>query len=297
MVRVPGVPAIVPGVPAIVPGRVSHSRRGPKRHRFRYRTYQWLVDLDDLPDHRSLASFRVADHLGDASRSLRENVAAFAAARGEVLESGDRVLMLANARSLGYVFNPLTVFWCLGPAEEPRWVILEVHNTYGERHAYLARPDRFSLRKEFYVSPFFAVNGQYDVTLRLDRDRINVVIDLSQHGSRVFSATFAGRPRPVRRTTLLVAALVPYQVWALIRLHGIWLWLRRLPVVRRTPRSGSGGSGSPRADEIAGLGFDAVFRRMWEFYLAYSEAGFRSGYLGVSQFALVRRQRRNRPWS
>jgi cyclopropane-fatty-acyl-phospholipid synthase len=52
-----------------------------------------------------------------------------------------------------------------------------------------------------------------------------------------------------------------------------------------------------RADEIAGLGFDAVFRRMWEFYPAYSEAGFRSGYLGVSQFVLVRQHRRNRPWS
>ncbi|TCO26143.1 hypothetical protein EV652_10734 [Kribbella steppae] len=228
----------IPRVPAIVPGHVSHSRRGAKRHRFRHRTYQWLVDLDDLPDHRPLASFRVGDHLGDSSRSLRENVAAFATAHGEVLESEDRVLMLANARSLGYVFNPLTVFWCLGPADEPRWVVLEVHNTYGERHAYLARPDRFSLRKEFYVSPFFAVNGRYDVTLRLDRDRINVVIDLCQDGLRVFSAAFAGRPRPVRFATLAAAALVPYQVWALIRAHGVWLWLRRLPVVRRTPVEG-----------------------------------------------------------
>jgi uncharacterized protein len=228
----------VPGVPAIVPGHVSHHRRGPKRHRFRYRTYQWLVDLDDLPDRRPLASFRVSDHLGDPSRSLRDNVATLAAAHGEVLGSEDRVLMLANARSLGYVFNPLTVFWCLGPGGEPRWVVLEVHNTYGERHAYLARPDRSSVRKEFYVSPFFEVSGRYDVTLRLDRDRINVVIELSQDGSRFFIATFAGRPRPVRRTTVLAAAMVPFQVWALIRAHGIWLWLRRLPVVRRTPVEG-----------------------------------------------------------
>ena len=227
-----------PSVPAIVPGHVSHSRRAPKRHRFRYPTYQWLVDLDDLPDQGPLASFRVGDHLGDPSRSLRENVAALAAEHGEVLGSEDRVLMLANARSLGYVFNPLTVFWCLGQADEPRWVVLEVHNTYGERHAYLARPDRSSLRKEFYVSPFFEVSGRYDVTLRLDRDRIDVVIELSQDGSRVFSAAFAGRPQPVRRTTVLAAALVPFQVWALIRAHGIWLWLRRLPVVRRTPVEG-----------------------------------------------------------
>ena len=136
----------VPTVPAIVPGHVSHHRRAPKGHRFRYPTYQWLVDLDDLPDHRPLASFRVDDHLGDPLRSLRENVATLAATHGEVLGTEDRVLMLANARSLGYVFNPLTVFWCLSPAGEPRWAILEVHNTYGERHAYLARSDRSSLR-------------------------------------------------------------------------------------------------------------------------------------------------------
>ena len=82
------------------------------------------------------------------------------------------------------------------------------------------------------------MSGRYDVTLRLDRDRINVVIELSQDESRVFSAVFAGRPQPVRRTTVIAAALVPFQVWALIRVHGVWLWLRRLPVVRRTPAEG-----------------------------------------------------------
>ncbi|MEV0287980.1 DUF1365 domain-containing protein [Kribbella sp. NPDC050820] len=219
-------------MPAIVPGHVSHTRRVPKRHRFRYRTYQWLVDIDALPDRGALASFQGRDHLGDPSLPLRDNVAAFVRAAGERLEPQDRVLMLANARSLGYVFNPLTVFWCLTPAAELRWAVLEVHNTYGGRHTYLARPGRSSLRKEFYVSPFFTVHGEYDVTLSLDHDRISVAIDLRQHQTRVFSAAFTGRPTPVRRTTMLAAALVPYQVATLIRLHGIWLWLRRLPVVR-----------------------------------------------------------------
>ncbi|MFI7061323.1 DUF1365 domain-containing protein [Kribbella sp. NPDC050124] len=228
----------VPQTPAIVAGHVSHTRRVPKRHRFRYPTYQWLVDLDDLPPHRLFASFQARDHLGDPARSLRANVTRLAATHGARLESEDRLLMLANARSLGYVFNPLSVFWCLTPAGELRWAVLEVHNTYGGRHAYLARPDRSSLRKEFYVSPFFTVDGEYDVTLRLDRDRISVAIDLCQNGVRVFSASFTGRPSPVRRRTILAAALVPYQVATLIRAHGIWLWLRRLPVVRRPSAEG-----------------------------------------------------------
>lgn len=228
----------VPQVPAIVPGHVSHTRRVPKRHRFRYRTYQWLVDIDALPDRGPLASFRRGDHLGDPSLSLRDSVAAFARGAGELLEPQDRVLMLANARSLGYVFNPLTVFWCLTSSGQLRWAVLEVHNTYGDRHTYLARPGRPSLRKDFYVSPFFTVDGEYDVTLRLDRDRIDVAIDLRQRGHRVFSAAFTGRPAPVRLSTVLAAALVPYQVATLIRVHGIWLWLRRLPVVRRTSAEG-----------------------------------------------------------
>ncbi|MFK4084381.1 DUF1365 domain-containing protein [Kribbella sp. NPDC020789] len=221
---------------------MSHTRRLPRRHRFRYRTYQWLVDVDDLPAGGRLASFRPADHLNGGERSLRDNLAAFVTARGEALESGDQVLMLANARSFGHVFDPLSVFWCFTPDGGLRWVVLEVHNTYGERHAYLAHPGvdgRFTVEKAFYVSPFFTVDGSYEVVLDLTAERVAVAINLHQNHTRVFSAAFTGNPRPAtRRTVLAVAARTPfvtYQVSALIRLHGIALWLRRLPVVHRVP--------------------------------------------------------------
>lgn len=238
--RRPDQPAVVglPPLPAIVSGHVSHSRRMPVRHRFRYRTYQWLVDVDRLPRRR----FSARDHLG-LGPSLRDNIATFTAAHGIQLRQDDRVLMLANARSpFGFVFDPLSVFWCLTSTGELRCVVLEIHNTYGERHAQLARPDgagRFTVGKEFYVSPFFTVDGRYDVTLRLDPDRVSVAIDLVQHDRRVFSAAFTGQPRPATRRTVVRAALltpfVTYQVWALIRMHGVVLWLRRLPVIHREP--------------------------------------------------------------
>ena len=207
------------------------------RHRFRYPTYQWLVDVDALPHKR----FRASDHLGSGS-SLRENIAVFAATHGVRLAPDDRVVMLANARSLGYVFDPLSVFWCLTSAGDVRCVVLEIHNTYGERHAQLARPDaagRFSLGKEFYVSPFFTVEGRYDVTLRVEAERVSVAIELIQHERRVFTAAFVGQPRPANRLNVIRAALrtplVTYQIWALIRMHGVLLWLRRLPVIKRQP--------------------------------------------------------------
>jgi DUF1365 family protein len=228
----------LPQLPAVVVGHVSHSRRLPVRHRFRYRTYQWLVDVDDLPRRR----FSAADHLG-LGPSLRGNIATFTAAHGIRLRPDDHLVMLANARNrLGFVFDPLSVFWCFTSTGELRCVVLEIHNTYGDRHAQLARPDAsgcFTLGKEFYVSPFFTVEGRYDVTLRLDAERVSVAIDLIQHEHRVFSAAFTGQPHRASRRAVLRAALltpfVTYQVWALIRIHGVWLWLRRLPLIQREP--------------------------------------------------------------
>lgn len=233
---------MLPELPAVVPGVVRHTRRRPFTHRFRYRTYQWLVDVDRPPHRPPLATFAAADHLGRSGGSLRDKLAAYLATEGVELGPDDRVVMLANARSLGHVFDPLSVFWCLDPDGALRCVVLEVHNTYGERHAQLLRPDRNgrgSLAKQFYVSPFLTVSGRYDVTVRLSPERVTVAVSLSQDGDRMFSASFAGRVRKSSRRAVLAAALrtplVTYQVSALIRLHGVWLWLRRLPVVRRVP--------------------------------------------------------------
>jgi uncharacterized protein len=233
---------MLPELPAVVPGVVRHTRRRPFTHRFRYRTYQWLVDVDRLPHRPPLATFAAADHLGRSGGSLRDKLAVYLATEGAELGPDDRVVMLANARSFGHVFDPLSVFWCLAPDGALRFVVLEVHNTHGERHAQLLRPDRNgrgSLDKEFYVSPFLSVSGRYDVTVRLSPERVAVAVSLSQDGDRVFSATFAGQARTASRRVVLAAALrtpvVTYQVSTLIRLHGVWLWLRRLPVVRRVP--------------------------------------------------------------
>ena len=102
--------------PAIYDSLVAHARREPLRNAFSYRSYQWLVDLDALPRLarwlRPLAQFRAADHLGDPRRSIRARTSIdFLAGHGIDL-AGGRVLMLANARVLGYVFNPLSVYWC-----------------------------------------------------------------------------------------------------------------------------------------------------------------------------------------
>ena len=109
---------LAPPVPALVVGTVSHTRRRPLHHAFTHRQFQWLVDVDELPalrwPTRWLARFEASDHLDGARRGggLRADLESFLARHGVRLDSGDRVLMLAHARVVGHVFDPLTVFWC-----------------------------------------------------------------------------------------------------------------------------------------------------------------------------------------
>lgn len=239
-----------PPLPALVVGRVNHTRRIPKHHAFTYSQYQWLVDVDALPRFAwplsLLARFDARDHLdsGRLGGGIRGDVERFLARNGVDLPDRARIVMLANARVLGHVFDPLSVFWCFSEVGSPLAVIFEVHNTYGERHAYLMHVDdsgRATSDKAFYVSPFNDVSGTYSVRLRLEPDRVAVSIGLDREGRRVLTATTSGQPLPATRSNLLRTSLrhplMPQRVTALIRLHGILLWLRRLPVQPRPKHS------------------------------------------------------------
>jgi uncharacterized protein len=238
----------LPTLPAIVHGDVAHLRRAPVRHAFRHRVYQWLVDLDQLPRVpwilRPVAGFHARDHLGgtgpEASADIRANVERFLGERGVRLGDDGRVVMLVNARVLGHVFNPLSVFWCFAGDGTLRCVVAEVHNTYGERHAYLLQPDSDGAAqadKRLYVSPFNDVSGEYRLGFHVSDAQVRVTVSLVHAGDVVFDASFDGVPVPVTPARVASAVLrrpvMPLRVAALIRLHGACLWLRRLPVVDR----------------------------------------------------------------
>jgi predicted NAD/FAD-binding protein/DUF1365 family protein len=208
---------------------IGHSRHRPFRRRFTHRSHTWLVDLDDLPDHGLLARFEARDHLGDPDLTLRENVDAFLA-RHDVDLAGGRVLMAAMPRAFGYCFNPISVFWCLGPDGGQRAVVVEVHNTYGDRHAYLVHPDeqgRARTDKQLYVSPFHGTDGHYELVVPFPRPRIEVSVTLHTDDGARFSAWLHGEPADVSPLRTAPAAL---RTSLLIRAHGLWLWARRLPV-------------------------------------------------------------------
>ncbi|MFI7588184.1 DUF1365 domain-containing protein [Spongisporangium articulatum] len=229
---------------------IAHARTAPLRNVFRYRSYLWLVDLDALPvlprALRPLARFRAADHFEGAGTTIRARLDAYLATQGVDLRGG-RVLMAASARVLGYVFNPLSVFWCHDPSGDLVCVVAEVHNTYGQCHPYLVRTDArggAETPKAFYVSPFEPVEGTYRMSLPEPGETLELVVTLHRPSppdggppAPPFVATVRGRRRPATAGTLLALAvrspLAPLVGALRIRRQGIALWLRGLPVVPR----------------------------------------------------------------
>ncbi|MFV0126657.1 DUF1365 domain-containing protein [Streptomyces sp. HMX112] len=233
--------------PALYDCVVSHARTAPLHHGFRHRTYLWLVDLDQTPLLprllRPLARFDPRDHFGGSAPSIRAGLDAYLHAHGVDLDGGS-VLMLAHARVLGYVFNPITVYWCHNRDGTLVCVVTEVHNTYGQRHCYLLRPDdsgRAEVEKDFYVSPFFPVDGVYRMRLPVPGDRLALTVQLRRDDTTPFTATVHGTHLPATaRQVWRVALRRPWSTAAVtagIRLHGIRLLLRGLPVQPRPPHA------------------------------------------------------------
>ncbi|CAM3137899.1 DUF1365 domain-containing protein [Tsukamurella hominis] len=235
--------------PAMYDTEIGHLRRSPVEYGFRHRSASWFIDVDAPPTVpwwlRPLVSFRAADHLSpvaDGADTLRRRVEQTLRDNGAEVPGGP-ITALLNARCLGYVFDPLTVFWCHDAAGEVRAIVAEVHNTYSGRHAYVLGPGAHagaSVAKEFYVSPFHPVDGVYRLRMPEPDGELSIDVVLERPGRAPFTAQWRGTRRPATPGRILLsqlrAPLVPLLVAVRIRRHGIRLWASGLPLV---PRPGS----------------------------------------------------------
>ncbi len=224
--------------------RITHLRRAPVHHYFEQRGYSWYVDVDNLPQLprwlQPFARFEAADHLSPPSAgedTLRSRVDGYLAEHGVDLRGGT-VTALLQARVLGYVFDPLSVFWCHDGEGTLRHVIAEVHNTYGGRHAYLLPPagdQPVAVKKALYVSPFHEVDGYYLVRAPLPEAELNLTISLHRENKPDFVAAMYGARRKASIANLLrlqvVAPVAPLMGAMWIRIQGVTLWARGVPVV------------------------------------------------------------------
>ncbi len=236
----------------IYTGMVVHKRLRPKRHRLSYRVFSLLLDLDELPtlslrwlavNRPGLLSFREADH-GDGG-PLRAWVAARLAGAGIVADGPVR--LLCYPRMLGYVFNPLTVYFCHRGDGGLAAVIYEVHNTHGERHAYVLPAGegvvRQSCAKAFFVSPFMPMDCVYHFTITPPGESVSVGIVEQDGEGTLLTATFSGQHEPLTDAGLLKAVfahpLMTLKVTAAIHWEAIKLLLKGLRVYPHKPRRAS----------------------------------------------------------
>jgi DUF1365 family protein len=216
--------------------RIIHHRRGDPDHRFSRRGRVWLVDITDLPTlprlGRWLASFRPGDHLDATDRPLGDGVADLLA-RNDRPPAG-RVLMLTRPRVLGYVFNPLSLLYCLDDCGQLQSIIAEVRNTYGGLRCYVlpvAVDGSAVADKDFYVSPFYPVDGTYRLRTPIPGNRLCVSVTLRRNERTVFTATMTGHRLDPRQASLWSELRTPLGtravMWA-IRRHGMALFAKGL---------------------------------------------------------------------
>ena len=242
----------------LLTGKVRHRRTKPFTYQLEHDVFYFALDLAELDEvarrvrlvsrnRRGLVTFRDADHLPQPARDLDADVRAHLRSEGHA--PGDwRITLVTNLRILGYVFNPASFYLCRDAAGTLRVVIVEVHNTFGERHLYTLQPaeagglaaaaDRAdaappfaaSMPKAFFVSPFISIDGRYAVHVRDEDDGLRISIVLRQDGEVALSTSLLLERRPltdgVLLRLLLRHPLMTQRTMGLIHWHALRLWRR-----------------------------------------------------------------------
>lgn len=254
-----------------------HARFTPRAHRFVYRIFMFALDLDELPAlHRNLRlfslhrpnlfSFREQDFLPTneplhhpaakpvaipppEAGNLKSRVLAHFAAHGTELPADPRVLLVALPRVFGYLFNPVSFYFCLDRVGQPLAALAEVTNTFKEVKPFvLAPPTRgadgaFRLRvpKNFYVSPFSDVDVAFDFTLRAPNGRLSIQIDDYVGADRTLTSTLTGPRRELTDTRLawfcLKYPFITLRIIGLIHWNAFKLWLKNVPWFPKAARA------------------------------------------------------------
>lgn len=236
---------------ALYVGRVGHTRLRPFHHSFEYRVYTLLLDLDELEriarrlrwfshNRFNLFGFVDRDHGPRDGTGLRVWIDGHLAKAGIDL-AGGTVRLLSFPRVLGYTFDPLTIWFCFHADGSLRAILHEVKNTFGEQHGYLVPIDgdlRHQFDKEFFVSPFMAMDARYSFVMNLPGDRLSIGITQSDESGDVLRASIRGSRLELSDRNLLrvffTHPLLTLKVITAIHWQGFRLW-RKGATYRRHP--------------------------------------------------------------
>ncbi len=240
---------------AIYRGVIRHRRYRPAAHAFSYRVFMVFLDLDELDTvfrqsrlfavgRRAAAEFRRSDHMGDPARPLDEAVRDLVENRTGRRPAGP-IRLLTHLRYFGYVFNPVSFYYCFDQGDNRlETIVAEVNNTpWGEQHCYVLPAAegidendtfRFGPEKAMHVSPFMPMDIEYDWRFGLPGEQLNVHMINIDQGQKVFDATLrlerrALTPVSLARSLAAYPLMTVKIIWA-IHWQALRLWLKKCPI-------------------------------------------------------------------
>ncbi len=239
-------------ISSIYNGTVVHKRFKPRIHFFRYKVFSLLIDLSELStldkkinffsyNRFNLISFFDKDHgerdgtslIEWVKKNLREN---------NIDAEEIKIRLLCYPRILGYVFNPLSVFYIYNNNEKLISILYEVKNTFGEQHTYIFKIENDNLlqhncEKKFHVSPFIEMNCNYFFRILKPSEKISVIIDQYQSSEKILFASQDGKRADLTSAELMKSylkhPLMTFKIISAIHFEAFKLWTKGIKFIKK----------------------------------------------------------------
>ena len=237
---------------SIYNGTVIHKRFKPKVHFFKYKVFSLFIDLSELNilekkisffSHNSfnLISFFDKDHgerdgsslINWVNKNLKEN---------NIFFEDIKIKLLCYPRILGYVFNPLSVFYVYDKKDNLISILYEVKNTFGEQHTYIFKVKnndilQHSCSKKFHVSPFIEMNCNYYFKTLKPGEKISVIIDQYQSNEKLLYASQDGKRVNFTSAELIKSylkhPLMTFKIILAIHFEAFKLWVKGIKFIKK----------------------------------------------------------------
>ena len=234
-------------------GQVIHKRFKPKEHFFKYKVFSLLLDLSELSlldkelkifsyNKFNILSFYDIDH-GPRDRTsliswVKENLN-----NNNINSNEIKIKLLCYPRVLGYIFNPLSIFFVYDKNSNLVSILYEVKNTFGEQHTYVFKIDKdnqlleHSCKKKFHVSPFIEMDCLYYFKILKPTDKLSVVINQNDDSGKLLFASQDGLKNELNNKNLMISyisnPLMSFKIIGAIHFEAFKLWIKGIKLVKK----------------------------------------------------------------
>jgi DUF1365 family protein len=237
----------------IYSGNVIHKRFKPKEHFFKYKVFSLLIDLSELNelDNKlkffslnkfNLISFYEKDH-GERDGSSLLSWVKLNLSINNISTENIKIKLLCYPRILGYVFNPLSIFFIYDKNENLISILYEVKNTFGEQHTYLFKVEgenkliQNNCSKKFHVSPFIEMNCNYFFKILNPGENLSVIIDQHDKEGKILFASQDGKRSDLTTKNLINSylkhPLMTFKIISAIHFEAFKLWIKGIKFVKK----------------------------------------------------------------